>query len=369
MYNNKLWYQQINSMRTAVGGRGDEEALSRTFCNGFEYLFGNSDDNNDSDLDDTKPLLAKKKVTFSYSTIPNRSGNSTFSSTDSTATVFKPKLNFISTKDVLKVMIDGSKDFCNSKVRSRSRVLHRPEMWDRIVEVKESVSGPEYECLIYQLLEFRVIYEYINGGAGGEPFSNVRKAHPTDSDKWLVQEKVITEMEEGSSASTVPATPEDIEKPVQNSGPKKTRKKRLLEKIAHSTVSQSASIPTTQESEVESSSGEEVAMKTKEDDVIGTLVNFCNDEAGDEDDWIEVGTDSKTKKRDSASPVEDTTRAPSLAAYSLSKPHQEYSFPGWRWCSKTLTYEGETCRAISQRTFLEVIPYRKQLSGAYECPF
>jgi hypothetical protein len=380
---NALWYNQINVMRSNVGTRNDSEVLSRTFFNSFEYLFGQSDDLNDSDHEDTQPLLGKKTVQSSCSTATNRPINSTFSYGSSTPTVFKPKLNFISTKDVLKVMIDGSKDFCASKARSRSRLLQRPEMWDRIFDVKEEVSAPDYECLIYQLMEFRVLYEYLNGGSGGEPFSNIKKGYPTDDAKWAKKEKAMVDMEEGSSTSTAPTTPavseESPAQPPAPSGPKKTRKKRLLEKIAASrTVDIAPSRPadnTSSSSSSEDEKSEESPVTTPAQSIppLAAPVTVIDSEE-DNDEWIEVGIASKPKKPSEPMPEskQPALPAPMVRAksnYVFADSHREFKFKVWSFSEASQTYVSDTLQAATSRTFVEVVPIVKRALGVRECPF
>jgi hypothetical protein len=379
-YSNKLWYHQIQSMRTSVGNKDEEEVLSRSFFNSFEFLFGDSEDDNDSDHEDSKPLLGKQATSKSSPVVTSRPINSTFSYSKSVATVFKPKLNFISTKDVLKVFIDGSKDFCNSKVRTRCRVLQRPEMWDRVVDIKESVSGPEYESLIYQLMEFRVIYEYLNGGAGGEPFLNIRKRYPTEADRWVSQEKALTEMEEGSCASTTPATPvvsEEQATPLSGpAGPKKTRKKRLLEKIALTLTELPASNEqtfATKESDTTDTDEDEIIQPiSSATDVLPPISAPIVLSEGDDADWIEVGASAKLKKREPLSAIYfgEASKTPvSLARYTLSDEHLNHVFKDWKWCSVQGVYMTIERKVVYRRTFLDVVSRNQDQGISRESPF
>ena len=384
LYSNKLWHQEIHVMRQSVGSREDDDVLSRTFNSSFEYLFGDSDDLNDSDHEDTKPLLGKKTVQSSFFTTANRPINSTFSYEGSSPTVFKPKLNFISTKDVFKVMIDGSKDFCASKARARSRLLQRPEMWDRIVVSKEdTASGREYESYIYQLMEFRILYEYLNGGSGGQPFSNIKSQYPTDAEKWAKKEQSLVEMEEGSTTSTAPATPAvDSSKQQVNPGPKKTRKKRLMEKIAasHGTVAH-AHAGQKEVEESSASSEEEDATEIPAPDLKAepALVPFpalVDSDDGESDEWIEVGTGSKIVKKTDDSVQIDFKEKEEVSTVTLSKEvlsakHRKHQFKVWTWSDTKCTYVSRTLQAATIRTFLEVVPIDTSVhvARAHECPF
>jgi hypothetical protein len=379
-YSNKVWCHQIQALRNNVGSSDDVDSTSRTFTNCFEYLFGESDDFNDSDHEDSQPLLGKRTVQSSIATVTNRPFNSTFSYGNNTPSVFKPKLNFITTKDVLKIMIDGSKDFCASKVRSRCRLLQRPEMWDRIFDGKEEVSLPEYESLMYQVLEFRVLFEYLNGGSGGEPFSNIKKLCPTDADKWARTEKTLVEMEEGSTASTAPATPavssEHGPLPV-STGPKKTRKQRLLEKIAaiQNSEKETAELPkgdpsSSEDEETENEKQEQTNKAVEPEALTASLQNVVPLDS-DDDDWIEVGTASKTKKR--VEPVADKAEKPSVTKpkYVLSEEHRAYKFKAWKFSDKEGVYVTDSVKASTCKTFVEVIPVQTKKAGfrCQECPF
>jgi hypothetical protein len=377
-YSNKLWCQEIHVMRKSVGPRDDDDIVSRTFYNSFEYLFGESDDLNDSDHEDTHPLLGKKTVQSSLVTATNRPFNSTFSYSSSNPTVFKPKLNFISTKDVLKVMIDGSKDFCSSKARARSRILQRPEMWDRIVDSKEdSASGPEYESFIYQLMEFRVLYEYLNGGAGGEPFSNIKAQNPTDAEKWAQKEKSLVEMEEGSTTSTAPTTPAvsvESSKNQNNPGPKKTRKKRLMEKIAAAQQGTESTVPVPEQSDSkpadntssESSDDEpQPVVEEKASIPEPTFPYIIETESEENDDWIEVGVGSKLVKKKPTNNSENLQQS----RYKLSEENMSYKFKSWTWSDTQLSYVSNSLKATTCRTFLEVVHIQKQNNLVRECPF
>ena len=361
-------------MRHTAGSRPDDGALIRQFVNSFEYLFGDSDDDNNSDDSSegvTKPLLSsaatsKKSCKSLVSTATNRPINSTFSYTTSDPTVFKPKLNFISTKDVFKVLVDGSTDFCASKSRYRSRLLQLPEMWDRFVEDKEKLVSAEYENMIYQVLEFRVLFEFLNGGAGGPPFAGIKKAYPTDEEKWARKETVILNMEAGGVPAGVEAEGE------VRTGPKKTRKKRLLEKIASTLSEAPAALPVVdkeaEEPEVSTDEEEEREVVPKKlEPIVMAPVVMIDETTADDDEWIQVGAPKQitaSRKASADIPVAPVARAEPLEKLSpalLTKP-----LGGWRmndrhyWCS--------TLKAVRRRTFIEIVSL-SDARAVRECPF
>lgn len=413
---NRLWFEHMNAMRTKVGVKEDEDIVVRSFCNSFEYLFGDSNDLNDSDHEDTQPLLGKKSTNSSIATATNRPINSTFSYTSSDPTAFKPKLNFITTRDVLKLMMDGSKDFCASKARTRSRLLQRPEMWDRFVEMKDHMEVAEYESMIYQLMEFRVLFEYLNGGSGGVPFAGIKKAYPTDEQKWACKEQQLVAMEEASTAPATPLQEVAVSAPVPAA--KKTRKQRLLEKIALNQPD--ISRPTTAAPDSSSSESEEEEPAVVVEPVVELVLPALTVTATDDDqDWIEVGA-SKPKalvtKQEAEAPTiqvpprpliaKPDVEAPSIQmaprplvtkldaealsiqvnpapriAYVMAKedvpieskrllavPNMIKDARFSKWTKTGATYVCDTAKAVALRTFIHLVPL-KVTRGTSECPF
>ena len=376
---NRLWFEQMNEMRTKVGSKEDEDAVVRSFCNSFEYLFGDSDDFNDSDHEDSQPLLRKKSTNSSIATTTNRPINSTFSYTSSDPTAFKPKLNFITTRDVLKLMMDGSKDFCASKARARCRLLQRPEMWDRFVEMKDHLVVAEYESMIYQLMEFRVLYEYLNGGSGGEPFAAIKQSYPTDEQKWARKEKALVVMEE---ASTAPATPPEAA-PVSAPVAKKTRKQRLLEKIATSQLQFQSRSPVLSESS--SDSEQEKPCPTAKPVVEPTPMALTVSVTDDDDEWIEVGA-IRHKPALKAEPVKSVAvdilprvepdrsssfsrdEMPLESKRLLAVPSAIKEAKLSAWTKTGSSYVCGAAKAVQLRTFIQVVPL-KVARDTRECPF
>lgn len=370
----------MNEMRQTVGTRNDDDALSRQFCNSFEYIFGDSDEDEESDHEDhdlcaSKPLLSKKSSNSFMATTTNRPINSTFSYTCEDPCVFKAKLSFISTKDVLKVMIDGSKDFCASKARQRCRLLQRPEMWDRLVEEKDNQEIAEYESMIYQLMEFRVLYEYLNGGSGGEPYSNIKKLHPTDQERWAKKDRVLTDMEAGVDSTEPEETPVVAARPAVPSGPKKSRTKRLLERVATmdmATQPKATSGPV--ESDDTSTEGEEEdSQKRNPQEKVSTMnitpvtTSSFIDEGDDADDWIQVGGPKPRKQ----SSVESSVAPPAhRSPVGLLERHNSHEFKSWKQkdCG---SYICDSLQAVArgERTFIQVVPLVRQDSSIRECPF
>lgn len=230
-------------MRSTVGTKAnDDDALIRHFINNFEYIFGGSDSDSDCLTEDEdgekKPLLNRRKKESSIVASINRPINSTYSYTSSDPSLFRPKRNFMTTRDVVAVMMKNSKDFLSSQARARCRILQRPEMWGKLVEQTKSddeYCSADYESMILQLMEFRLMYEYLNSGAGGEPFSNIRKAYSSSEEAWAQKEKQIKDMEEGAqevTESTKATSTEQVTPTPVVSLPKKTKKQRMMEQIA-----------------------------------------------------------------------------------------------------------------------------------------
>ena len=357
----------MNNMRKNIGAKEDDEALIRQFCNGFEYLFGESDDDNESDLECAQPLLRKKTCNSSVATATNRPINTTFSYTSSDPTVFKAKLNFISTKDVMKVMIDGSKDFCASKARARCRLLQRPEMWDRLLEKKETITGAEYESMIYQLMEFRLLFEYLNGGAGGPPFQNIKKSYPTDEEKWLKKEMELSAMEAGAD---MPAVATVVESPVLLVKPKRDRKKKVLERIAlQLRTSQEAKAATHSSSESESSDTDGSDRRVEKSDTgtssstieaVMTPVTARSEEE-DGDGWIEVGPPKRTAQVPETKSVVDRQR--------LYENIRNRCFKSWIKIHEVYRCASTGQVAVIRNTFINIIPMSDLRKQTRECPF
>lgn len=335
-------------MRKTVGQLPDDDHKMRQFCNSFEYLFGaelSGDDDSDHEGEGAvsikKPLLKK---TSSITSSVVRPMNSTFSFSHADPTLFKPKLNFISTKDALGVLIDGAQDFLQSKARARCRILQKPEMWDRII-AKECETFAEYESMIYQLMEFRVLFEYLNfGGEEGEPFARVRKAHPSCEEQWAKQEQGLINMEQGGQG-------EEVNVVIAKPAPKKTRKKRLLEKIASSVSEQPIAQPQSVASEP-SDTDEMMVVVSPAPVNLPAPLQLQIDESDDFDDWIQVG-----KRKSSA---DQTRKAPAALP----------RVPGEWKRSDPVVYVWGNLKAEMRRTFIQVKSYpSNSVKFVQESPF
>jgi hypothetical protein len=418
-------------MRKAVGvSVSSDDSMSRQFTNSFEFLFGEEEESDsDSEHDEVleasrRPLLKKKSTTTS-----RRPMESTFSfGRHDDPWAFRPKLGSITTKDILKVMIDGSKDFLSSRVRSRSRILQRPELWDRLTEGSKSTDemvSADFESIIYQLMEFRVMYEYLNGGSGGEPFGNIKKLYPTDEQKWAKKEKDMMAMEEGTGNEKTVAKPQPAV-----SGPKKTRKQRMLEKIAAAAAS-TKSTPGGSVVQPDTTSSDEdgdslVFNHTRRTRVSSMSIQTAPPTqsalvhpmiASDDDDgWVEVGATapkpieespkmmtnhptvtltntapqktvqteipSKTIRRLSATTTMATTpvglSTPAVKSTDefrqLSPEHSKYDFKIWQRNNSEYVCGSSSVKAIGVKTFIHIVPintdqYIPRASRIRECPF
>jgi hypothetical protein len=357
-------------MRKNIGLRKEEDVMSRQFCNWFEYLFGESTEDIDSDNEGTRPLLSKKSCNSSIATATNRPINATFSYTSSDPTVFKPKLNFISTKDVMKVMIDGSKDFCASKARARCRLLQKPEMWARLLEKSDKITGAEYESMIYQLMEFRLLFEYLNGGSGGSPFQNIKSAYPTDEEKWSKKEKEIDAMEAGEPPVLETQPVVDLSA-APTSVPKRAKKKKFLEKIllqipvgaeSKPTSSSESSDDESSESEIRRSVGTSSSTVAAMTPLPQTY--FVNEE--EDEEWIEVGAPRRINV--SGSKVENL-KPVRVVLPRLSEKLCKRQFKCWTRTQGAI-YKCDSSRqvAVYRRTFIDIVPI-KSFSQTQECPF
>lgn len=356
-------------MRKNIGVKKEEDVMSRQFCNWFEYLFGESTDDIESDSEISRPLLNKKSCNSSIATATNRPINAMFSYTSSDPTVFKPKLNFITTKDVIKVMIDGSKDFCASKARARCRLLQKPEMWARLLERSDKITGAEYESLIYQLMEFRLLFEYLNGGAGGPPFQNIKTAYPTDEEKWSKKEKEIDAMEAGEPVlETQPVV--HLSAPV--SVPKRAKKKKFLDKSSLLQIPVRAESKATSSSESSDDESSEYEIRRSVGTSISTAAAmtplpqtyFANEE--EDEEWIKVGAPRRINV--SESKVENF-KSVRVVLPRLSEKLCKRQFKCWTRTQGAL-YKCDSSRqvAVYRRTFIDIVPIKSN-SQTQECPF
>jgi len=417
----------MDGMRRAVGvSSTSDDSMSRQFTNSFEFLFGQEEDeDSDSDHDEvleaSRPLLKKKTTKSSIVASSRRPMDTTFSYVGSSDPwAFRPKLGSITTKDILKVMIDGSKDFLSSRVRARSRILQRPELWDRLADSTKTTDDmvtADFESIIYQLMEFRVMFEYINGGAGGEPFANIKKQYPTSDELWSKKEKELTQMEEAATQAV--ATTEESPAPVP-SGPKKTKKQKMLEKIAAAAAAAAVSVspvaPTETQLSGSSSESEDgdslvfnhtrrkrVSSMSQPTQVVVPPVNDIpmrlQSDEDDEEGWVEVGASMTIQIDTKPNPVQDskpqrklsqtTTVATTPAGVKtpdisipqtvgkplrqLSPEHANHDFKSWQRRGQECEYvcASLSVKAVGNKTFIHVVPISKPSSACRvkECPF
>jgi len=420
-----------------VGSKAqDDDALIRQFINNFEYFFGGTDSDSDCLTEDEdgekKPLLNRRKKESSIVSSISRPINSTFSYTSSDPSVFRPKLNFMTTRDVVAVMMKNSKDFLGSQARARSRILQRPEMWSKIVESSRSddeYCTADYESMILQLMEFRLMYEYLNGGSGGQPFSNIRKAYPSSEELWSKKDKQLKEMEDGTSgtaqdAQSTEATNTESQTPVAAlvSQPKRTKKQKMMEKIAAEQAAAAAAAATA------SSKPEEVPVSSSQSDSdtsedADTLVmnhrrkrlgssdsnhvvippvkaeppvfTVNEEEANEDSDWIQVGqaaapNPSHRTRKGSADLVGRTRKsstskavpAPPVVAsdkrkplHQLSNAHKTHRFRLWVQSRPGSEYvcDSFSVKAVPKGTFIHIVStvsgYSNPQVPIKECPF
>jgi hypothetical protein len=392
-------------MRGTVNSQDDTDASIRQFANGFEFIFGDPDDEDDDEdesMEADAPLLGRSKSiggllnkteSSSLSGVSaNRRMNSTFSYAESDPTLYRPKLHFMSTKDIIKILTEGSTDFLASRIRNRCRVLQRPEMWIRLLEIpkeESAISLADYEAVLYQLLEFRLVYEYINGGAFGEPFSNIKKMYPTDEEKWAKKEQQLSQMEAGGTetAEVVPVV-----------APRKlTKKKRLLEKLASNPFPASTAV---ERSPSPSSKSDLLVESHSEEDPDELLVehhrrqkrlsSFDSTEVKSvipvrklsisapvvieteaDDEWVHVGAEKPKKDTKSSPPVQNknpSEQRPRLQ--KLSAKHMAHQFKYmWTWCEDSHTCEKLSVRMVVSRTFIHVESTKPKYPTIRECPF
>ena len=419
-------------MRNTVGGKGtDDDASIRQFINNFEYFFGGTESDSDGLTEDEdgekRPLLNRRKKESSIVSSVSRPINSTFSYTSSDPSVFRPKLTFMTTRDVVAVMIKNSKDFLSSQARARCRILQRPEMWSKIVESTKSddeLSAADYEAAILQLMEFRLMYEYLNGGSGGDPFANIRKAYPTSEEVWQKKDKQLKDMEEGPvDVQSTEAPTTEIQTPVPVvSLPKRTKKQKMMEKIA---AAQAAAATAVVVKEPEPSSESESATSEDADTLVmnhrrkrlGSSdstampppakvehpVMAVNENDMDEDsEWTQVGASlavpqrtrkpsgdvSRTRKSSSVTAsTNSTTPNKAVSAYPpvskkepkmlkrLSAAHRAHKFRLWVQSRPGTEYvcDSLSVKAVPKATFIHVVSKISMNSPSYgpfrECPF
>ncbi len=405
----------MDQMRITVGAKEDDDGAIRQFVNGFEFLFGDSPDDDDDDdeceeITKSRSAGTSRRVSSTISGVTaNRGINSTFSYTESDPTIFKPKLHFMSTRDVLKILRDNSKDFLASRVRARCRVLQNPEMWVRIVDAAkendENITMADYESIIYQMLEFRILYEYLNGGIGGDPFLNIRKMYPTDEEKWAKKEQQLSNMEAGEVDTTTERTPylsaaSSLVVPQK----KTTKKKRILEKIASNPLPQQTnSCDTSSDSDRSSdddpdqllvehhrrqkrlSSVDITADNKQVPQTSKTLVTSSPtvltqtystaDEEHLEDEWVHVGgSAARSRKTSFSKPVVAAPVEKRQPLATLSEKANKITFRNvWHKKDPMSMYicPSYSVRAATARTFIHVTPLSKELGSrvSLECPF
>lgn len=374
----------MNDMRKSVGQTPDDVHLIRQFCQCFEYLFGEDlSDGDDSDEDSPqsrRPLLKKKSLSSSLTSSTVRAMNSTFSYEGSDPTVFKAKLNFVTTKDVLGLMIDGSSDFLQSSSRLRSRLLQKPEMWDRVVKDCETLA--EYESMLYQLMEFRVLYEYLNvsapsGAKGLTPFAGIKAQFPSNEDLWKRADTQIVQMEEGGVAPKAKM-------------PKRTKKQQMLERIrAMETRPQEHIVePGSGQSDLDDQTDEGVKVSPTVAPVLMPRILYVEDE-GNADDWTQVSKLRKSsnltaemihksprklgnspRKLDTSPRRQTQGEKPIVAKMPLRSLERHLSElpPSIPWKKLGTNYACDSIVAKSFQTFIHVVPQRAKRE-TQECPF
>ena len=345
-----LWFKQMNEMRKSVAQPADEVPLIRQFCHSFEYLFGEDLSEGDDSDHESRPLLTKKTTTVSSSTSSvTRPINTTFSFSSDDPTVFKAKLSFVTTKDALGVLIDGSSDFLQSNVRMRSRILQKPEMWDRIV-MQPCESLAQYESMIYQLFEFRVWYEYFSiGSDAGKPFvsfAHVKKIVPSSESVWIKKGAELTRMEQGGDEKKIP---------------KKSKKQLLLAKIKadlKSAVPQDVLVTEDEEEEVL-----DVVEKPLEQPSSPIVV----DADVSDSEWTQVGA-PKVSRKSTMDITKVEEKDVKVDKKKILSRHLSEIPAVWSSVDST-TYICDTVVARMTRTFIHVHTKRSPQHQTQECPF
>ena len=421
-------------MRNKVGDTTqDDDGQIRAFVNNFEFFFGDGNSDSEGLTEDEdgekKPLLNRRKKESSIVSSVSRPMNSTFTYTTQDPSVFRPKLTFMTTRDVVAVMMKNSKDFLASQARARSRILQRPEMWGKIVESSrsdEEYCSADYESMILQLMEFRLMYEYLNGGSGGNPFSNIRKSNPSSEELWAKKDKQLNNMENGigessQEAQSTEATNTEHQTPVAVvSQPKRTKKQKMMERIAAqqaAAAAAAASAALHQQSKVTDSSSDSETSEDADTLVMNhrrkrlgssdsiqmppvkveqPSVVVVNDD--DDSDWIQVGQSAPTtvsqrprkgsidtigRTRNSSSTVATSKVVPAPSVHSekrkplrqLSAAHKTHNFRLWVQSRPGSEYvcDSLSVRAVPKGTFIHVVStvsgYSRPQVPIKECPF
>ena len=427
-------------MRNKVGDQTQgDDAQIRQFINNFEFFFGNADSDSDALTEDEdgekRPLLSRRKKESSIVSSVSRPINSTYTYTTNNPTVFRPKLNFITTRDVVSVMMKSSKDFLASQARARCRILQRPEMWAKIVESSredEDFCSADYESMILQLMEFRLMFEYLNGGSGGEPFSAVRRAYPSSEELWAKKDQQLKDMEGGiigetsqeTQSTEATNTENQTPVPVVVSQPKRTKKQKMMEKIAaaQQAAAAAAAVSSATSNDKEKSADSSDSDSEVSEDADTLVINhrrkrlgsadstqpvkvekapavFVTNNDDEDSDWIQVGAPAtndapQRSRKGSADSVSRTRNLPSTVANNkvvapppsvhqekrkplrqLSNAHKSHKFRLWVQSRSGSEYvcDSLSVKAVPRGTFIHVVStvsgYSRPQVPIRECPF
>ncbi len=334
--------------------------------NWFEYIFDATDPSESSDEESESNPLLSQVFQRGHRTAPSTFGSNQVPSYGR----LKSQINL--TRDVFKILMDGSADFLMNKTRIRSRLLERPEMWDRIIPSDpEPLNSVDYEAIIYQLFEFRILYEYLNIGWEGpgnhRPFDRIRKTLPSDEDRL----KTLRDCEEGRMGDSPPPRPAAVasaripatavKAPPQVPKKRKVKKKKSgSAQIVSSRASRSdSSSPSASDTESPRSSRPPAPAQSQ-------LLQDFPDTSEDEDEWETAGRrrPGGSRKNSTDRPPIPPTLLPRLRPEMVSR-----KLGGWQRSSSGLL-EDEDELVITRGTFVEVVkPSSSERLVIRECPF